>query len=393
MNPVAPLMRAALCGALLALLPCVPLCDPQVVLAAEAAPSSSPFDGDMFASSGGQGAAAEEAQETIAVTETEEPKKAKAFSTLVIYFENDLFGGTDQYYTNAVQARFVSPDLKTLADDEMLPDMLDNLIERLPFAGDPDAQYNVSVAFGQAIYTPSDTQVREYIPGDRPYAGFLYGAIGLHAKKGDRMDTLQFTGGIVGPSARGETAQNEVHEMRNIPTAKGWDNQLHDEPGLMLTWQRNWRLNPSSTGRGFGWDVLPRVGATAGNVLTQANMGGEARFGWNLPGDFETSLIRPGGGIEAPTDDADPRVRESWGWYLFAGADGRAVGRNIFLDGNTFRDSHDVEKKYFVADLSGGLAVIIEGVRITYTHVYRTEEFVGQERGQHFGSLTVGVSF
>lgn len=379
MNPASLLARAALCCGLLALLLCAPLCIPKSALAGDAAPFPDPVD------------------ETPEVgndpAEPEEPKKAKAFSTVVIYFENDLFGGTDQYYTNAVQARFVSPDLKTLSDDKMLPDVLDELIEKLPFAGDPDAQYNVSVAFGQAIYTPSDTQARHYIPGDRPYAGFLYGAIGLHAKKGDHMDTLQFTGGIVGPSARGETAQNEVHEMRKIPTAKGWDNQLHDEPGVMLTWQRNWRLNPSSIGRGFGWDVLPRVGATAGNVLSQANVGGEMRFGWNLPGDFETSLIRPGGGIEAPTDDADPRVRESWGWYLFAGADGRAVGNNIFLDGNTFRDSHDVEKKYFVADLSGGLAIIIEGVRITYTHVYRTEEFVGQDRGQHFGSLTVGLSF
>ncbi|MGJ3522258.1 lipid A deacylase LpxR family protein [Nitratidesulfovibrio sp. D1] len=379
MNPASLLMRAALCGGLLALLLCVPRHAP----AADAASAASPFPAPTPGADGG----------TADAGEPEKPRKAKAFSTLVIYFENDLFGGTDQYYTNAVQARFVSPDLKTLSDDEMLPDLLDGLIERLPFAGDPDAQYNVSVAFGQAIYTPSDTQVREYIPGDRPYAGFLYGAIGLHAKKGDRMDTLQFTGGIVGPSARGETAQNEVHELRHIPTAKGWDNQLHDEPGLMLSWQRNWRLNPASTGRGFGWDVLPRAGATVGNVLTQANVGAEMRFGWNLPGDFETSLIRPGGGIEAPTDDADPRVRESWGWYLFAGADGRAVGHDIFLDGNTFRDSHDVDKKHFVADLSGGLAVIIEGVRITYTHVYRTEEFVGQDRGQHFGSLTVGVSF
>lgn len=201
MKPASSLMRAALCGGLLALLLCASLFIPGCALAGDAVPFPDPIP-----------AAPDEVPDTGAADEPEKPQKAKAFSTLVIYFENDLFGGTDQYYTNAVQARFVSPDLKTLADDEMLPDVLDELIEKLPFAGDPDAQYNVSVAFGQAIYTPSDTQVREYIPGDRPYAGFLYGAIGLHAKKGDRMDTLQFTGGIVGPSARGETAQNEVHE-------------------------------------------------------------------------------------------------------------------------------------------------------------------------------------
>lgn len=385
MNRAALLMRAALCGGLVLLVLCAPRNGAAL-----------PGQGGPVAWSDAKGTGAgidPEDGRCRSDGEARTPGRAKAFSTVVLYFENDLFGGTDQYYTNAVQARLVSPDLKTLSDNRLLPDALGGLIERLPFAGDPDAQYNVSVAVGQAIYTPSDTQVREYIPGDRPYAGFLYGAIGLHAKKGDRMDTLQLTGGIVGPSARGETAQNEVHALRSIPTAKGWDNQVHDEPGLMLTWQRNGRLNPAAIGRGYGWDVLPRAGVTGGNVLTRVNVGGEVRLGWNLPGDFETSLIRPGGGIEAPSDDADPRVRKSWGWYLFVGADGQAVGRNVFLDGNTFRSSPGVDKKRVVADLSGGLAVILGGVRVTYTHVYRTEEFVGQDRGQHFGSLTVGVSF
>jgi len=38
--------------------------------------------------------------------------------------------------------------------------------------------------------------------------------------------------------------------------------------------------------------------------------------------------------------------------YLFAFVDGRAVGRDIFLDGNTFTDSHSVTRKTFVGDLS-----------------------------------------
>lgn len=78
---------------------------------------------------------------------------------------------------------------------------------------------------------------------------------------------------------------------------------------------------------------------------------------------------------------------DGFGWYLFAGADGRAVARNIFLDGNTFRDSPSIDKEHFVADLSAGLALTFERVRISYTVVYRTKEFQGQDDNDLFGSV------
>ncbi|GFM36986.1 membrane protein [Desulfovibrio psychrotolerans] len=318
---------------------------------------------------------------------------ARETGTLIVYFENDLFGGTDQYYTNAVRVTAISPDLVNWAETGNLPDALDDVIMSLPFAGDKDALYNVSLSMGQAIFTPTDTQARGLQEDDRPYAGFLYGAVGLHAKKGNRLDTLEFTLGMVGPWALGETAQNEVHSLRKIKTAKGWDNQLHNEPGVMVTWERTWRLNDELRSRGWEWDVLPHAGVTAGNVMTLANTGVELRYGWNLPTDFGTSLIRTGAGVGAPTNDDDPRVNQDWGAYVFLGGAGRAVARNIFLDGNTFRHSHHVEKHPFVGDLSGGIAFLINGWRIAYTHVYRSEEFVGQERGQHFGSVQVSYSF
>lgn len=328
-----------------------------------------------------------------AFADGEAPNTAKGSRTLVLYFENDLFGGTDQYYTNAVRATLISRDLVTLAESEELPDVLDDWIMALPLAKNGGASYNVSLSVGQSIYTPSDTQARSLQRNDRPYAGFLYGAVGLHAKRDNRLDTLEFTLGVVGPWSLGETSQNEVHSLRNLKTAKGWDNQLHNEPGLMVTWERTWRLNEHLSGKGFGWDMLPHAGITAGNVMTYANVGGEARFGWNLPSDFGTSLIRAGGGVGAPTSDDDPRVRKGFGVYLFAGLDGRAVARNIFLDGNTFTQSHHVEKKPFVADVSGGIAFVINGWRIAYTHVLRTEEFYKQDTEQHFGSIQVSYSF
>ena len=38
--------------------------------------------------------------------------------------------------------------------------------------------------------------------------------------------------------------------------------------------------------------------------------------------------------------------------YVFAGVDGRAIARNLFLDGNTFEGSRSVNKMNLVGDLS-----------------------------------------
>jgi len=95
-------------------------------------------------------------------------------------------------------------------------------------------------------------------------------------------------------------------------------------------------------------------------------------------------------------DDADPRFFEPWrriGFHGFAAVDGRAIARNLLLDGNTFRDSHSVDKEPFVADVMGGAALIIHRFKITYTYVYRTREFKTQKGEQHFGSISIAYTF
>jgi hypothetical protein len=48
---------------------------------------------------------------------------------------------------------------------------------------------------------------------------------------------------------------------------------------------------------------------------------------------------------------AGARAGVNFGWDLFFGTQGRAVARNIFLDGNTFQNSRSVSKEPVVADL------------------------------------------
>ena len=324
--------------------------------------------------------------------------KARGSDTLTLYLENDLFGfdNNDRYYTHGTKISWISRDLSNYREVVGLPLWAHRLIERMPFVNDPGEQRSVSVSLGQNIYTPEDKERSDLISDDRPYAGITYLGLGLHSKNERLMDTLEFDLGIVGRHSYAEDIQRGVHAWTDSDDPKGWSHQLHDEPLLNLYFERKWKAFKFGSSEGLGFDCIPHIGVAVGNAYTGINLGGQMRLGWNLPNDFGTYLIRPGSDSSAPVDDADPRFFRPFhrfGIHLFLAFDGNAVARNILLDGNTFRDSHSVDKKPFVADLIGGIGMIIHRYKITYSYVYRTKEFETQKDEQHFGAIAVSFTF
>jgi hypothetical protein len=316
-------------------------------------------------------------------------------STFFLYFENDFFGGTDRHYTNAFRLTWLSPDLTEYDEDTRLPRWGLPLIRRLPLIHRPGFQRNIGLSLGQNIYTPDDISREDLIKDDRPYAGWSYFSFTFHVKNPAQLDVFEITLGVVGPASYAEETQKVVHRWLQDEEPKGWDNQLRNEPGLILSWQRHWRLIKLGIGDGFGLDFIPRIGGSAGNVSTFGDIGAELRLGYNVPVDFGTSLIRPGSGISAPAGESDPRLRRrgNFGFHIFGDVEGRALARNIFLDGNTWKTSHSVDKKPFVADLSAGFAVLYKRFKLSYSHVYRSKEFDGQDKAQIFGSVALAITF
>lgn len=324
-------------------------------------------------------------------------EKDKATSwTMSILFENDLFVGTDSNYTNGVKVNWISPDLTNSLNSGEVPDWGVPLIKNLPFINEKGLQRNISFSLGQKIFTPEDISRSDLILDDRPYAGWLYLGAGFHNKNLKRLDTFEIQLGVIGPAALGREAQNTVHDWRGIGLANGWKNQLNNEFGFILMLERKYRAWQSKGyATGLGADLITNLGAAAGNVQTYANVGAEFRFGWNIPTDFGTSLMRPGGDTNAPSDSSDPRFRNSqrFGLYFFIGAAGRLVGRDIFLDGNTFSDSHSVDKKYFVGDAVFGGSVILSDFKLSYARVFRSKEFDQQDIDSGFGSFSLAFTF
>lgn len=301
-------------------------------------------------------------------------------------FENDSIGGSsDKYYTSG--ARVTWYGTKT-----SVPGFVREAGEAIPELGINETT-GVYFSLGQNMYTPADITIADAQPDDRPWAGWLYGSMGLTTLTGDHIDDYEVTFGIVGPASLAEQTQKFVHRhVTDSPSPKGWGNQLDTEPGVILSWQRRW---PAKWTLDFDSDLrlaaAPNVNVSLGNIYTYAGTGITFTFG-----PYQKSL-----------QDVPPRVRpamagtgyfdlpdQNWGWYLFAGLDGRAVARNIFLDGNSFdNDSPSISKKPIVGDAFGGVAFSIDDYRLAYTLNYRTEEFDGQDDASVFGSLSLTTRF
>lgn len=299
-----------------------------------------------------------------------------------IQVENDLFSTTneDRFYTNGVQFSHVRVG--------NAPEFMQKAANLIPFyEGSGGTVYGFSI--GQKIYTPEDTEVVELIEDDRPYAGWLYSNFGMadvisESDNGEQViNGLVLTLGVVGPASLAEQTQREWHKLIDVDVPKGWDNQLENELGVNLTYIRKWRkIFPLSGRQQF---EISRHGALAlGNVFTYAAGGVMARWGTHLDADIGPPNISPGfPGI--PAFKPNPKFN----WYLFAGIEGRAMARNIFLDGNTFSDSHSVDKRPLVGDMQVGLAFHYKGVRLAVSNMFRTKEFDGQTANTNYGAVNL----
>lgn len=296
--------------------------------------------------------------------------------------ENDAVstqqGTSDRYYTSGLRLGWTSNTLR-----------FDNPAARFGrsiWGGGVD---RLSFEIAQSLFTPANTQTNPPNPYDRPYAGYLRATVSLLHDTANTRSTLAFSGGVVGPAALGYVVQNGFHSIIGDTLNKGWSSQLKDEPAFEFLAERTWRL-PLVQRYGIEVDTLPAITGGAGTVRDYAQAGVSFRLGQGLDSDFGTPRIRPGlSGADAYTPTR-PFV-----WYVFAGADGQAIARDVFLDGSTFRShSPHVTKKPFVGEFEAGVGVILYGIRLTYTQTWQTQGFRNQRSGLfNFGSVALSARF
>ena len=304
------------------------------------------------------------------------PGVAENRGAFTFHLENDLFAGADRYYTHGVRLTWITPD-------------------RMSNGTDPLSRHAIAFSLGQNIYTPYEIERKDLLKDDRPYAGITYFTLALHRKNGQTMDTFEFLLGIIGPSSLAAEMQRFVHSLYRGTQPQGWQHQLKDEIVFDMVFDKKWRIFRSRDTKKMAYDLTGHAGGSLGTMMTAAATGWQFRFGSNLPEDFGTFLLRPGGESGALfTEQADSRSDTNRsGVHGFIYLVGHAVYRNIFLDGNTFKESHRVDKHSFVGDVILGFVITRKRFKFSYAYVYRTKQFKTQARPQIFGAISISYVY
>ena len=300
--------------------------------------------------------------------------------TFSFTFENDIFAGTDRYYTSGVRLAWVSSDEPC--------EWLATLGHRVARSVMPEARVAWSLAVGQSMYTARNVSSRNPPRDDRPFAGWLYATGGLSSASEADLSTVEVSLGVIGPSARAHEAQDFAHYLTNGDKYEGWNRQIDDRPAVLITLVRSWALQWAAL-EGFAADVVPAVGANLGNVQTSAAVGMIARFGHHLEVDFGPPRIRPalaGNGVFRSPNG-------KWAFYAFVGAEGRAIAYDQTIDGND--DGYwRVDREPLVGEVSGGAELVYRAVRASFAMIVQSATFEQQSHTPFvFGSLQLSTAF
>jgi lipid A 3-O-deacylase len=185
---------------------------------------------------------------------------------------------------------------------------------------------------------------------------------------------MALTLGVTGPPSLARQTQRLAHDLApafNRPT--DWDRQIVFEPGVIARYEHRERIVMAGGG-GIGADVVPRVAASIGNVTTDAELGVQARLGWHLHHPWLPS--------EGPL-----------AMSVFGGVSGRAVARDMFLDGRTANDSGRVGHEPLVERGELGLEFRYRWASLLYRAVGDTRSYAGGPGWHPWASIVGSVTF
>ena len=140
-----------------------------------------------------------------------------------IHYENDLFAGTDRYYSQGIFLQYDHLDIDL------------NWLNRFFFKVS-DSQRSLQTGIAQKVYTPSSITSDSLLSGDRPYTA----TYGYTAKFTSRSKSKNFAlswslnTGWLGKPAFGKETQTAIHRWTNNNKPRGWQHQLNNGLSINL---------------------------------------------------------------------------------------------------------------------------------------------------------------
>lgn len=185
-----------------------------------------------------------------------------------LYYENDYFSATDEYYTQGIYYEIVHP-----------------WFQKLPTAHLLLHPKNKDVYYGLAeqhnAYTPKkidDTNIRY---GERPYAAALAIQFFTIATDKDRKEriTTTLSLGLTGNIAGGQWMQKTIHSTIDGVTPTGWHNQISNS--FFANYRLSYEKSLLQVGKVIS--LTARGSADIGLLQTQGSIGSVIALGYFDP--------------------------------------------------------------------------------------------------------------
>lgn len=304
---------------------------------------------------------------------------------LSFFFENDVFAGTDQHYTNGIMFRWLSAEIDAEGSGRPLPLWFQRLVRTLSPRNDKEYKHAFSASLGQKIFTPEDISQTEPGPEAQPYAGVTYMEVGIQSRSLKRLDSYVLSLGIIGEHSYAGSLQVLIHRLFKFTTPMGWESQLKDEFIFNMYYETISRRARMGGTEGFGLDVFTDMGAGVGNGFVGAGGGLMLRTGWNLPMDFGPSLMLPRG--EALFAQKKLAVT------FFSAFNASYVLHDIVLDGTFNTDIPLPPRKSIYGEISAGIEIYSGRFKIVWSGVLWNKRLRTQLRPHIYGSINLSYCF
>ena len=123
-------------------------------------------------------------------------------------------------------------------------------------------------------------------------------------------------------------------------------------------------------------EFTPSLGASVGNVLTDADVGAKLRLGV---------------GLSHPWDPRQWQQRRDMEIWLSAGARQQWVAHNMSLDGNTVGATRNVDRIPAVTEYEFGAGVRLRRLTVGYAATTRSREYRSGPLHHTYSSLKAGI--
>jgi hypothetical protein len=240
------------------------------------------------------------------------------------------------------------------------------------------------------MFTPNDFDKENVdFTKERPYAGYMYLNGGYHLVKNNISDSYNFQIGFVGPSVKMDKVQKIIHDIIGSPKPKGWQNQIGDELIIQINYEKR-KYQDLDKLFDYENNIVYYGGFNLGNASTNCSGGVFYRIGKNILKNFGTKRIDYRGYNNLPLKENDFK---HYGFSINLWLEGDIVARNIFLDGNSFKDSANVDKEIFVLKGGYGFSWRYKNYGFDYIRTHSSKEFKTQNYYHSYGSFIFSYNF